>query len=214
MPDDTPSSTQIPSFNITDKTNFNIDIPFVPFGPLYENELTKQYSKHIQRFIDKKGQLTESLRKMIPDIKYIDIDIDFSSYPILMVAENGKNSLSPLASYGDGTIKLFRILLSLFATNHYYDRLMIDELDAGIHYSRISDFLKSLLLVSTDQKKQIFATTHSKECIEGFTKALEETGMQNEGRIIRLAETKQGIKAFTMEFDEFENALLAESEIR
>ena len=38
--------------------------------------------------------------------------------------------------------------------------------------------------------------------------------MQNEGRIIRLAETKNGIKAFTMRFAEFENALMAESEIR
>lgn len=91
---------------------------------------------------------------------------------------------------------------------------MIDEVDAGVHFSRLKDFIKSLLLVASQQGKQIFATTHSKECIEYFKEALKETGLEKEGRIIRLAETKSGIKAYTMEFDEFENALMAESEIR
>ena len=67
---------------------------------------------------------------------------------------------------------------------------------------------------SINEKKQIFATTHSKECIESFKAALEEAGLQDEGRIIRLAETKSGIKAYTNTFEQFENSLLAESELR
>ena len=146
-------------------------------------------------------------------IKNIEVNASYSHNPILLISETGKNKLSPLAAYGDGTVKLFRILLSLFSNNHY-NRLMIDELDAGVHYSKLTDFIKSLLKIANEQGKQIFATSHSKECIESFTKALEETELQNEGRIIRLAETKNGIKAYTMEFVEFENAILAESEIR
>ena len=91
---------------------------------------------------------------------------------------------------------------------------MIDELDSGIYYSHLKDFIKSLLIVSKNEKKQIFATTHSKECIESFKAALEEAGLQDEGRIIRLAETKSGIKAYTNTFEQFENSLLAESELR
>jgi AAA15 family ATPase/GTPase len=191
-----------------------INTPYIPFGPLYQHELTEEYSKSIQLFVDKKEKLIYSLSNILKGIKNIEVNASYSSRPILLIAENGKNALLPLATYGDGTVKLFRILLSLFSTNYHYNRLMIDELDAGIHHSHLKDFTKSLLLVAKDEKKQIFATTHSKECIEKFISALEETGMQSEGRIIRLAETKSGMKAYTMKFEEFENSLLAESEIR
>ena len=91
---------------------------------------------------------------------------------------------------------------------------MIDEIDCGIHYSKMNDFFKIIINAANLQNVQLFATTHSKECIEKFINTLEKTGMQEQGRIIRLAETKNGIKAFTMRFAEFENALMAESEIR
>lgn len=193
---------------------FDLTIPFIPFGALYQHELTEEYSKYIQLFVDKKDDLISSLSNILKDVRNIEVNASYSSYPILLISEKGKNTLLPLATYGDGTVKLFRILLSLFATNYYYNRLMIDELDSGIYYDHLKDFIKSLLIVAKKQGKQIFATTHSKECIESFKAALEETGLQNEGRIIRLAETKTGIKAYTNTFEQFENSLLAESEIR
>lgn len=196
-----------------EKQEFNFNVPFIPFGSLYNHELTRLYSDNIQLFVDKKENLLESLSHIIENIKNIEVNASYSHNPVLLISEKGKNKLSPLAAYGDGTIKLFRILVSLFSNEHY-QRLMIDELDAGVHYSKLTDFIRSLLKIAGEEGKQIFATTHSKECIESFTKALEEAGLQNEGRIIRLAETKNGIKAYTMEFAEFENALLAESEIR
>jgi AAA15 family ATPase/GTPase len=201
--------------NIREDRNkpFNFDSPFIPFGSLYSHELTKQYSNNIQLFVDKKEKLLDSLSHIIKDIKNIEVNASYSHNPILLISEKNKNKLSPLATYGDGTVKLFRILLSLFS-NDYYDRLMIDEIDAGVHYSRLKDFLKSLILVAKEQGKQLFATTHSKECIEYFKDALQETKYENDGRIIRLANTKSGIKAYTMPFEEFENALIAESEIR
>jgi AAA15 family ATPase/GTPase len=192
---------------------YSTKVPYISMGSFYDHELTEQYSKNIQLFVDKKDRLMNSLKYLIPNIKNIEVNNSYSNTPILLIAEAGKNQLSPLATFGDGALKLFRIALSLYS-NNYLNRLMIDEIDTGIHHSHLKDFTKSLLQVATAEQKQIFATTHSKECIESFTKALEETGMQNEGRIIRLAETKHGIKAYTMEFAEFENSILAESEIR
>ena len=202
------------SISNINRQSFDLTIPYISFGPLYQHELTEEYSKYIQLFVDKKENLISSLSNILKTIKNIEVNASYSSNPILLVAEKGKNSLQPLVTYGDGTVKLFRILLSLFATNYQYNRLMIDELDSGIYYSHLKDFIKSLLIVSKNEKKQIFATTHSKECIESFKIALEEVGLQNEGRIIRLAETKTGIKAYTNTFEQFENSLLAESEIR
>lgn len=207
-----PIDIQIDNTNY-EKQPYNINVPYIPFGSFYHHELTTQYSNNIQLFVDKKEKLINALSYLIPKIKNIEVNAGYSNMPILLLAEKDKNTLSPLAGYGDGALKLFRIALSLFTNNHY-SRLMIDELDAGIHHSHLTSFNKSLLQVAKAEQKQIFATTHSKECIESFTKALEETGMQNEGRIIHLADTKNGIKAYTMKFEEFENSILAESEIR
>ncbi len=194
--------------------NFNLNVPFIPFGNYYDHELTEKYSQHIQIFVDKKDQFLKAFSKIIPNIKNIEVNAGLSKNPILLIAEAGRNQLTPLGMYGDGALKLFRILISLFSGNNIYSRLMIDELDAGIHHSRLNDFIKSLINVGLSEGKQIFATTHSKECIESFKTALEEAGLQNEGRIIRLAETKNGIKAYTNTFEQFENSLSAESEIR
>ncbi|HLG40786.1 MAG TPA: AAA family ATPase, partial [Chitinophagaceae bacterium] len=123
---------------------FNFDSPFIPFGPLYSHELTKIYGKHIQLFVDKKERLINSLSYIIQNIKNIEVSTSYSHDPILLISEKNKNRLSPLAIYGDGTLKLFRILLSLFSSEHY-SRIMIDEIDAGVHFSRMKDFLKSLM---------------------------------------------------------------------
>lgn len=192
---------------------YSFEIPYIPFGSLYGGQLTKQYSEHIQLYVDRKERLVESLTQIINNIKNIEVSASYSLNPILLISEKGKNKLSPLATYGDASIKLFRILLSIFA-NENYSRLMIDEIDAGVHFSRLKDFLKSFLSIAKDQKKQIFSTTHSKECIEYFSLAIKELGYEKDARIIRLANTPEGIKAYTNNFDQFENSLRAESEIR
>jgi AAA15 family ATPase/GTPase len=94
------------------------------------------------------------------------------------------------------------------------NRLMIDEIDAGIHYSRMKEFLKRVIQSAKNKNVQLFATTHSRECIEYYAQALKELGFENEGRIIKLADTKSGIKAYTSNYAQFENSLDAESEIR
>jgi AAA15 family ATPase/GTPase len=207
------SDDKISNETNVEKQECNFNVRYIPFGSLYSHELARLYSNNIQLYADKKASLIESLSHIIKNLVNIEVNASYSHNPILLISEKSKNKLSPLAAYGDGTVKLFRILLSLFSNDHY-SRLMIEELDAGVHYSRLTGFIISLLKIAKEQGKQIFATSHSKECIESFTKALEETGFQEEGRIIRLAETKHGIKAYSMEFAEFENSLLAESEIR
>lgn len=195
---------------------FNLNIPYIPLGNYYTHELTDKYSEYIQLNVENKARFIESLRVMIPNIVNIEVNKGVINESALFIAETGKNDLQPLGMYGDGVLKLVRILLSLFSerASFNYNRIMIDEIDTGVHYSRLTDFLEAVLKVCKYRGVQLFATSHSAECIESFTKALEKTGMQAEGRIIRLAETKVGIKAFTMGYEEFENALHVESEIR
>ena len=189
----------------------NVNAPFLSFNITYE-EHREFFFSQLSISTQKLEQLITDLKLFIPDL--VSIENNQALIPqrfIVAIRENGKDLL-PLAQYGEGTIKLFRYLIKL---NSFADRrLMIDEIDAGIHYSRMKDFLKKMIQTAKNKDVQIFATTHSKECLAYYTQALQELGYENEGRIIRLADTKSGIKAYTMRFEEFDNALYGNNEIR
>ena len=44
--------------------------------------------------------------------------------------------------------------------------LLIDEIENGFHYSTMPDVWKIIARVAADNKCQVFATTHSQECLE------------------------------------------------
>jgi AAA15 family ATPase/GTPase len=80
-------------------------------------------------------------------------------------------------------------------------------------------FWKTVILSARANDVQLFATTHSDECIKCFKEALEETAddIKNDSRIIHLEETDpttQQVKAFTFKFNEFENAVKNGNELR
>lgn len=187
-------------------------MPFIFYNAGIENDLIEMYSDLVQENKQNKIDLLDNLKILLPDIENLEISSGTNLSPTFLITLNNEDKPFILNNFGDGTIKFFRYLLEIKVCKNL--RLMIDEIDTGIHYSKIKIFLKAVISLSIQNNVQIFATTHSKECIQCFTEALEELNLQNEGRIIRLAETKSGIKAYTMQFEEFENALDAESEIR
>ena len=74
----------------------------------------------------------------------------------------------PLYHLGQG-IKTFIYNISslLIEKNNV---LFLDEMDNGIHYSHFDKLWEIILKVSKQQNVQVFATTHSKECIESFNR--------------------------------------------
>ncbi len=75
----------------------------------------------------------------------------------------------PLRSLGDGAIRMFGVALAL--TNCRDGILLIDEAENGIHYSLQSKFWNMILRAAAMHNVQVLATTHSKNCIDGFAVA-------------------------------------------
>ena len=92
---------------------------------------------------------------------------------------------------------------------------MIDEIDAGIHFRRFTNFWKILIQFAQQNEVQLFATTHNLECIQYFSEALEELSksetslkVKDSARTITIYETQEGIiKARTREFEAFSEAI-------
>jgi AAA15 family ATPase/GTPase len=52
--------------------------------------------------------------------------------------------------------------------------LFLDELENGIHHSKLDKLWNIILTISKQQNVQVFATTHSKECIESYSRVAKK----------------------------------------
>lgn len=201
----------------------------VPFNIEYINNFHDIFSGFVQEEDLIRVQLVKNMSKFISKIK--DVEIKTNPYNHLIVRREGMKSAA-LSSFGQGTIKMARIMLEMVKFQN--ERLMIDEIDAGIHYSRMEEMWRAVLLASDENQVQLFTTTHSKECLDALRNVLESNMegiadpeqaearkkiFQNKLRIIRLKEvTPPGKEAtimpFTYTFDQFAFALENETEIR
>jgi len=79
-----------------------------------------------------------------------------------------------LREFGDG-IKQFINFLLIFHSN-FVKYIFIDEIENGIHYTNLDKLWEIILTVSKEQSVQVFATTHSKECIESYARVAKRLG--------------------------------------
>ncbi|TXK93856.1 hypothetical protein BMR11_06705 [Methylococcaceae bacterium CS5] len=79
-----------------------------------------------------------------------------------------------LTELGDGVRHLVSIVTSLYASENGY--LFIDEMDNGIHYTVLGELWNVIFTLSAKLNVQVFATTHSKECIEAFNHVQHDLG--------------------------------------
>jgi AAA15 family ATPase/GTPase len=83
--------------------------------------------------------------------------------------------------------------------------LLIDEIENGLHYSVLPTVWKGLLLAAKEFDVQIFATTHSWECILAADQAAREQA-NYELELIRLDRVKEDIKATIIDGNALETA--------
>ena len=79
--------------------------------------------------------------------------------------------------FGDGLKHYISIICSLYACENGY--LFIDEIDNGIHYTQLDKLWEIILTISKEQNVQVFATTHSKECIESYARMTKKLKDRN-----------------------------------
>lgn len=114
----------------------------------------------------------------------------------------------PLRSLGEGMNRLFGMTLAL--VNSKDGLLLLDEVESGLHYSVQPDVWRLIFETSHRLNVQVFATTHSMDCIEAFQRAAEEN-QQEEGVLIRLKDQKGQI--VVTEFDERRLGIATREEI-
>lgn len=84
----------------------------------------------------------------------------------------GIGRLVPVNMMGEGLTRLLSLLLTIYTTQN--GCVLIDEIENGLHYSVMQKVWKALMEAAEKTDTQIFATTHSRECIIAAHRASEQ----------------------------------------
>ncbi len=150
------------------------------------------------------------LRKVEPRLQRLEV------FPIAGVstihADIGLNELVPLQLMGDGLNRLLSIIVNM--GNLHDGVLLIDEIENGLHYSVMKDVWSGIAEAARIFNIQVFATTHSLECIRAAHKAFSDSE-KYDFRYHRLDRTKTGdIRVVSYDEEVMEAAIEADSEVR
>lgn len=114
---------------------------------------------------------------------------------------------------GDGIIHLFHIILGL--VNSRGGIVLIDEFENGLHYSVQPEIWNMIFQLAEKLNVQVFATTHSWDCVSAFQKAMQQH--ETEGMLLHLGhsikKSDRG-KIIAAEYDELQLATQTDLEIR
>lgn len=190
---------------------------YVPAQLDPDDMIAEKFSELTTGSTSSSRQFVSDMQTFIPEATSFDILLNEGREPYLAVRLDGIERARPLSVFGDGTRRLCQFLLEMPQAQN--DRLMIDEIDAGIHYSRFATLWRTTLKAAIANNVQLFITTHNVECLRKLQEVLdtdpELKKYQDECRAFTLRKLPNGsVKAYRHSFDQFENALVKGYELR
>lgn len=181
---------------------------------------TSQMTKDENASLYDKIALTKSEKEIISALNIIDPDIEgfnflmdeykidsrtprdrLNQQRVPYIIYKNSNERVRLSSMGDGINRILTIVLALLNAKDGY--LLIDEFDSGLHYSVQTKLWEIIYSLAEEHNIQVFATTHSNDCIRSFV----EADKNNNGKLIRLEEIEGEVAAIP--FDNKERLRLA-----
>ncbi len=158
----------------------------------------------------RKRQVEEMLRQIEPHLQAIEA-LQTGRQAPLIYADIGLSEMIPVTQLGQGFCRLLDIYSEILASEAQV--LLIDEVEKGIHHSVMPTVWRGLANAAEQANVQIFATTHSWECIVAAHKTFAET-LDYDFALHRLERIGDDIKAITYDRDALEAAIKAELEVR
>ena len=112
--------------------------------------------------------LLKALRVIEPTLQSIE-DNSSSGTPMIW-GDVGLPELIPLPAMGEGMTRIARIVLAIAASPDGV--VVLDEIETGLHYSVLPKVWEVIDTAAKQFNTQIFATTHSFECVEAAHQSL------------------------------------------
>ena len=137
------------------------------------------------------GTLLELLREVDGRLSGIELLAPGGDVAELFVRLDNGTPMLPIAMMGEGFQRCLE--LGSAAAVHESPTLFIDEIENGMHHAVLEPLWRWIATVSRRRNLQVFATTHSDECIHAACRAFQ--GLSDDGlRVIRLDRLQGGTR--------------------
>lgn len=159
--------------------------------------------------IDKKEtRITEVLSIIEP--RLISLTVQQRGGSPVIYGDIGIERLIPLPLMGEGMGRLLSIVLAIPEAQGGI--LLIDEIENGLHYTVMEEIWKAISKLAREYNTQVFAATHSEECIRAAHRAFAKN--QYDFALHRLERAQEGIQAVTLGQKNLEMAIEMDAEVR
>lgn len=164
---------------------------FLPFSGLDDDYIDPAELWDRVVLTEREDAVLDALRVIQPDLERI-VMVQGKRPERLAMAKLVQQKPMPLRSLGDGMNKLFELALGLVNTGEGR-AFLVDEIDSGLHFTTLVDVWRLVFRTAEKLNVQVFATTHSWDCIEAFQEAASEH--PDDGLLIRLERSEAGVTA-------------------
>jgi AAA15 family ATPase/GTPase len=188
---------------LSDKNNFSTN--FIASCKI-DNDLMISLHDLIKEY-RKKDDLNKYINEFDPDILEFEI---IKNLPKVFLAS--RQQFEDIAELGHGLKRYVAIISALLVCQN--SCLFLDEIENGIHYTQLDKLWQIILTLAEEINCQVFATTHSKECLESFYNVSKKMAYKNIS-YLKLTRLKNGqISSSVFDYELLENSLEQNHEIR
>jgi len=157
----------------------------------------------------RQNEILEALRVIEPRLR--DLEVIVTSGGPVIHGDIGFEKLIPLPLLGEGMARLASLVLAI--GNAPNGVVLVDEIENGLHYSVLPEVWKVIGEAARKFNVQVFATTHSLECIAAAHNAFCESGVYD-FRLYRLDRVDETIRVACYDRETLEAAIEIGLEVR
>ncbi|MGC2661401.1 MAG: ATP-binding protein [Bryobacteraceae bacterium] len=174
---------------------------FVTAESLSGDELTANWSKIA--LTPQENLVLQALQFLDPNIERIAAQATPGPYSSqsrggFIVKLKGHERPVPIGSMGDGMWRMLAMAITI--TQCEGGVLLVDEIDTGLHYSVMAQMWSLIHSAASALNVQVFATTHSYDCIYSLAQVCSDSNIQ---RSVSVQRVEAG-KARSIPYDESE----------
>lgn len=159
----------------------------------------------------KEGELVKALNREFPYIQGLSVEID-SGTPMVYASIAGTAHLRkvPLTLVSGGINKFVSLLLAI--ASNPGGVIYVDEIENGFYYDRLTTIWSSLFALARQYDVQIFASTHSSECLKAILPLIKQD--EEEFRLLRANRDDDQCNVLVYRGKDLGNAIQQEFELR
>ncbi len=196
-----PGGISSSSFNNPPSSN----VALVLKNPRFSEEHAQRYSSLVEA--GREEELLPSLQALDPRIRRLEL-LYPANKPMLYV---DIGQLIPLLYMGEGLGYVLSWQLAVMTAKD--GTVLIDEFENGLHYSAQVDAWKAVGAAARQSNVQVFATTHSWECVLAAHRAFAESD-EDDFRLHRLERRDGEVVALTYDQEQLDTAIDSNLEVR